>query len=457
MSTAKTAPTGDQHYEIEIDHDAGTATLSERSVVDDSLSIATMKLTSSSNGAIINLFKSIDADKSGDIAADDFAKMAGDDAEFGDEGWKKLESHFDVDGDGSITMDEFRFGLKGYGMKVALESDIAFEAPHYWTLTQWVQEIESVFNKSVARETSLLSGWFQQYDGKKSAMRAKSNAAERAQDPTLMVIYQNEESTSQLKALFDVMDKDKSGTLDAADFAIMSKNPETASFWDELKANFDSDGDEEITFDEFSARIVSTVASRVSVGSIPRKDWTWRQVIARLTEWGNWMIQEQCREINDYFCYGEYQSKTTEHAEEGDQFGCGMHLGSPAFPGGEPKDAKDASNLGLSADFQALSTGTGGASVPTTFNDNMFVHAPVVAAPVHAGETAAAAMAAFQPGPAAAAPHAPAPASANGSFSAQPAAYANPYAQWPGHHGPPPPPPQQGGGGSGRPTVIYIY
>ena len=53
----------------------------------------------------------------------------------------------------------------------------------------------------------------------------------------MMVVYQNEESISQLKALFDLMDKDKNGTLDAADFAVMSKNPETASFWDELKVS----------------------------------------------------------------------------------------------------------------------------------------------------------------------------------------------------------------------------
>jgi len=440
---SKTAPTGDAHYEIEIDHEAGTATLSERAVVDATAAVATMKLTSSSNGAIVNLFKSIDADGSGDIASDDFAKMAGDDEEFGNEGWNKLETHFDVDGDGSITMDEFRFGLKGFGMKVALESEIGFEAPHYWTLSQWVAEIQAVFNKSVARETSLLSGWFQQYDGKKSAMRAKSNAAERAQDPTLMVIYQNEESIKQLKALFNLMDKDGNGTLDASDFAVMSKNPETASFWDELKANFDSDGDESITFDEFCERVVSTVSERVSVGSIPRKDWTWRQVIARLTEWGNWMIQEQCREIHDYFAYGEYESKSTEHVEEGDHFGCGLHLGSPAFPGGEPKDTKDASHLGLGADFVAQPGAA--AAGPTTFNDQMFVNAPVVAAPVQAGETAQQAYAA------AAQAAAPAPAAAHAPV---PAAYANPYAQWPGHHGPPPPP----AGGSGRgPTIIYIY
>lgn len=48
--------------------------------------------------------------------------MAGDDEEFGNEGWNKLETHFDVDGDGSITMDEFRFGLKGFGMKVVRPS-----------------------------------------------------------------------------------------------------------------------------------------------------------------------------------------------------------------------------------------------------------------------------------------------------------------------------------------------
>ena len=116
-----------------------------------------MTLTPSSNGAIVNLFKSIDADGSGDIESADFIKMAGDDAEFGNEGWTKLESHFDVDGDGSITMDEFRFGLKGFGMKVALESEIGFEAPHYWTLTQWIAEIQAVFNKSARKSIYPLS------------------------------------------------------------------------------------------------------------------------------------------------------------------------------------------------------------------------------------------------------------------------------------------------------------
>jgi hypothetical protein len=43
-------------------------------------------------------------------------------------GWQKLSVHFDMDGDESISMDEFRFGMKGFGMKVSLESQIKFEA-----------------------------------------------------------------------------------------------------------------------------------------------------------------------------------------------------------------------------------------------------------------------------------------------------------------------------------------
>ena len=32
-------------------------------------------------------------------------------------------------------------------------------------------------------------------------------------------------------------------------------------------------------------------------------NWTWRQVMARLGEWCNWMVQEQCREIFSYLAY----------------------------------------------------------------------------------------------------------------------------------------------------------
>ena len=46
-------------------------------------------------------------------------------------------------------------------------------------------------------------------------MRAKSNATERAKDPTLLVIYQSKEATAQLRKLFDLMDKDGNGSLEA--------------------------------------------------------------------------------------------------------------------------------------------------------------------------------------------------------------------------------------------------
>lgn len=355
--------------------------------------------------------------------------------------FKKLEKTFDADGDGSITMEEFRFGIKGFGMKVALESEIGFEAPHYWTLAQWTAEIQAVLNKSVAAETAQLSGWFAGFDGKKSAMRAQSNAAERAKDPTLLVIYQSKEANAQLKKLFDLMDKDGNGSLEAADFAIMSKNPATASFWDELKSNFDGDGDESVTFEEFCVRVSGTVTERISVGSIPRKDWTWRQVIARLTEWGNWMVQEQCREIHDYFKYGEFESKTPEDLEKGEEFGCGMHLGAPAFPGGEPKDNGNKSSLASTFAHD------GSSSAPSTFQDA----GHIISAPQGAAPAAAAAPAASPYGPAG-------PSTANAAMAAYANPVVGPYYGQPAppsaHSAPPPHPPQAGGR---APTVIYIY
>jgi Ca2+-binding EF-hand superfamily protein len=75
-----------------------------------------------------------------------------------------------------------------------------------------------------------------------------------------------------------MLDTDGNGTLEASDFAVMSKNAGTADLWNELKENFDENGDEQISFDEFKRHIANTVAAKIPLGSIPRKDWTWRQV-----------------------------------------------------------------------------------------------------------------------------------------------------------------------------------
>lgn len=71
-------------------------------------------------------------------------------------------------------------------------------------------------------------------------------------------------------------------------------------------------------------------------------------MIARLTEWANRMVKEQCREILMYSVCGEYSSVPIgdEEIDGGSvsknfekvlqEFGCGAALGEPAFPGGEP-------------------------------------------------------------------------------------------------------------------------
>ena len=94
----------------------------------------------------------------------------------------------------------------------------------------------------------------------------------------MLVLYLSDTSEDQLLQLFNELDADKSGALDGDDFATLSKNPETEQFWQELLSNFDADGDASISFVEFKSKVISTILSRLEVGSIPRKDWTWRQV-----------------------------------------------------------------------------------------------------------------------------------------------------------------------------------
>ena len=75
-----------------------------------------------------------------------------------------------------------------------------------------------------------------------------------------------------------MLDTDGNGTLEASDFAVMAKNAGTADLWNQLKENFDENGDEQISLDEFKRHIADTVCVKIPLGSIPRKDWSWRQV-----------------------------------------------------------------------------------------------------------------------------------------------------------------------------------
>lgn len=380
--------TGQHHYQLVVNPYEATADLVKREELDAEAVIAPIRLEAGTSGVIVQLFKTIDVDRSGDITIEDFQKAMGEDGKDDvDAQWKKLAKYFDDDSDGIVTMSEFRLGFKGYGIEAKLDSKIGFEAPYTWTAGQWASELQSVLNRSVVDQCKILGGWFQQFDGKMAEVRSQATPDEQNADTMLMVIYMNQATELQIHRLFDLMDKDENGVLEAADFAIMANNTGTSKLWDQLKANFDANGDECITFDEFKAHLAATVRDRISVGSIPRKDWTWRQVIGRLTEWSNRMVQEQCREIYEYISYGEYGATTSEDlAEQGIaknavNFGCGSKLGEPAFPGGEPLPETGSSGF-LADAFGAPQAPQNVA--PAVFRD---VHdVPILqAAPVHQG------------------------------------------------------------------------
>jgi len=328
------------HYVLNINPYDNTAVLAKEELVARESLLGQIQLEPGTSGMIVQLFKSIDTDKSGEITVEDFDK-------FEDEGaaWKKIEKHFDEDSDGTVTMDEFRMGFKGFGIDAKLDTPIGFEAPHDWTFDQWLAQAGSVLNKSVVEQCRILGQWVQQFDGIKSECATAATKQEKAEDTLLMGIYLNPFAEAQVHKLYSVMDRDENGVLEAADFAVMSKNAETSAFWEELKTNFDVDGDECITLIEFKQHICQTVADRMPVGSTPASSWTWRQVLGRLSEWANRMVQQQCREIFDYFAFGEYGTADSESAKEAGldmmakNFGAGTTLKEPAFPGGEPKKA----------------------------------------------------------------------------------------------------------------------
>ena len=56
-------------------------------------------------------------------------------------------------------------------------------------------------------------------------MRSIASRAERNEDRVLLAVYMDAESERQIHRLFDMLDSDGNGTLEAQDFAVMSKNP----------------------------------------------------------------------------------------------------------------------------------------------------------------------------------------------------------------------------------------
>ena len=186
---------------------------------------------------VLELFKAIDANLDGSLTQEDFSnfgKTTGNE-EYAAEAWLKLAAKFDDDNDGSITLEEFHNGLKYVGLMSAMSGTLDFVAPADWTMEQWCNEFSGVLSRSVAKECAHLKGWFQSYDGVKSAMRSKTTKAERQHNTAVATIPLHAESQAQLGALFNVLDADSSGTLEAADFATLSKNEGTATFWNELK------------------------------------------------------------------------------------------------------------------------------------------------------------------------------------------------------------------------------
>ena len=97
---------------------------------------------------------------------------------------------------------EFREGFKSYGIEAVLDSCINFEAPFYWTISDWSREIARVFNASVKRECQVLRGWFAQFDGSRSELRTVASRVERLQDQILLGIYMDPASETQVRGVY---------------------------------------------------------------------------------------------------------------------------------------------------------------------------------------------------------------------------------------------------------------
>jgi len=372
------APEVQSHFELEIDPEEHAAYLKYRGDVDKEAVLALVTLAEGVSGEIVQLFKSIDKDGSGELTQDDFQILLEDQAESVAETWAILASKFDANCDGEVSLDEFRVGFKQYGIDNVLDTPINFEAPYDWTLKDWAREIARVTNSAVRKECQVLRGWFESYAGSVSELRSVASRAERREDRVLFAIYMDNSAELQIHRLFDTLDSDKNGTLEAADFAVMSKNAGTDQLWSQFKENFDKNGDEQISFDEFKRNIADTVGSKIPVGSIPRKDWTWRQVISQLTLWANSQVKEQCREIFMYSLCGEYSSVPVGDDEvDGDEvaavhkkniesFGCGAELGEAAFPGGEPDATYHLPTPALADHFKSFDQLVADAAGPAT-------------------------------------------------------------------------------------------
>lgn len=290
------------------DSSSGSAARTEASVV----------LSTAAVAAVLELFDAIDGNNDGTLTSEDFDELASD-ADFGAEGWARLQARFDLDGDGLVTKDEFVCVLKGLGLRKVLNAQLEFTAPARWTLVQWCNELSELVSIAVQNECAALRGWFEQYDGIKSAMRGATTAADRAEEgkhSLVATMDTDTESTAQMKTLFHVVDKHSRGVLEAVDFATLSKNPATGFWWREVKMHFDGFAVEKLVSTEFKARIVGAVHHRSPVGMRPAETTTWGEMVAMLREWGDWRVQTLCLAIFDARLHGEYGAEMDTATQE---------------------------------------------------------------------------------------------------------------------------------------------
>jgi Ca2+-binding EF-hand superfamily protein len=274
-----------------------------------------VRLTATAVAGMIELFKALDADGNGALTASDFGAF-GSDPDFGAQGWSRLQSQFDLDGDGSVSVDEFCSVLKELALDKVANSPVGFSAPSRWVLTQWCNELTEVLSAAVEQECNLLRGWCEQYDGVKSALRGISTVDDRAQYHIGFEFELGSESETQISTLFRTFDQRSAGAIDAADFGTMSKNSSTAEFWREVKFNFDGESSIELSATDFRNRVACAVSNRAAVGLQQEAATLWGQVIEELEAWNDWRVQTLCAALYDIWFHGEYGQEVDETSRQ---------------------------------------------------------------------------------------------------------------------------------------------
>ncbi|XP_062499673.1 uncharacterized protein LOC134176991 [Corticium candelabrum] len=101
-------------------------------------------LDEESNEQITRLFKIIDTNSDGKLSIEDFERSEG--AGPMTTKWQELRDKFDMDGDGLVTMQEFRRGFK----KMVLRLSCKFESSEGpTTVGEYLQKIEALVNGQV--------------------------------------------------------------------------------------------------------------------------------------------------------------------------------------------------------------------------------------------------------------------------------------------------------------------